>query len=64
MGVWLDAGGWPSEAPIHQVALEPTSSPDDQVADALAERRAWTLPARGRLRWGMRIRMGIRPDRT
>jgi galactose mutarotase-like enzyme len=64
MGVWLDAGGWPSEAPIHQVALEPTSSPDDHVADALAERRAWTLPARGRLRWGMRIRMGIRPDRT
>ena len=57
-GVWLDAGGWPLEGvPVHQVAFEPTSSPDDHVADALAHGRAWTLPPNGTLRWWMALRL-------
>jgi galactose mutarotase-like enzyme len=57
IGVWLDAGGWPADRPIHQVALEPTGSPDDHVADASANGRAWTLPPGGTLRWSMRLRL-------
>ncbi|MET0773829.1 MAG: hypothetical protein ABWZ82_12145 [Candidatus Limnocylindrales bacterium] len=59
MGVWIDAGGWPLDGtPIHQTAFEPTSSPDDHVADALAHGRAWTLPPNGTLRWWMSFRLG------
>jgi hypothetical protein len=58
MGVWLDAGGWPPDGtPIHQTALEPTSSPDDHVADALTHGRAWVVPAGGSLRWWMSFRV-------
>lgn len=61
LGVWLDAGGWPADEPIHQVALEPTGSADDDLAGALARGRAWTVPAGGRLRWWMRIQVGGTP---
>jgi hypothetical protein len=59
MGVWLDHGAWPlGGPPVHQLALEPTSSPDDQVAEALAHDRAWRLPASGSLTWRVRIASG------
>jgi galactose mutarotase-like enzyme len=58
MGVWLDAGGWPPEGvPVHQTAFEPTSSPDDQVADALAHERAWLVRPGGSLRWWISFRL-------
>jgi hypothetical protein len=57
-GVWLDAGGWPpGDAPVHQTALEPTSSPDDHVAAALAHGRAWALPAGGSRSWWIRVQL-------
>ena len=58
MGLWIDAGGWPPDGPpIHQTAFEPTSSPDDHVADALAHGRAWSLPPSGTLRWWMSLHL-------
>ena len=54
-GLWLDYGGWPDEDPIHQVALEPTTSPDDDIWSAVDHRRAAMLPARGRVSWSMTI---------
>ena len=56
LGVWLDHGGWPDGGPpVEQLALEPTSSPDDDLADALAHDRAWSVPAAGVLRWSVRL---------
>ena len=56
LGVWLDGGGWPvGGPPVEQVALEPTSSPDDHLADAIAHDRSWTLPPAGALRWWVRL---------
>lgn len=51
LGLWLDYGGWPEEGPVHQVAIEPTTSPTDDLASALAgEHAIWLKPAQSR-RW-------------
>jgi hypothetical protein len=56
LGVWLDFGGWPGGGPpVEQVALEPTSSPDDHLGDAIAHDRAWSLPPASVLRWWVRV---------
>ena len=34
LGLWLDWGGWPEASPVHQLALEPTSSPYDDLGSA------------------------------
>jgi hypothetical protein len=64
LGVWLAYGGWPAGGPPrHQVALEPTTSPDDDLAGALAARRArWVEPGRV-VRWSVRVALGA-PDAT
>lgn len=56
LGVWFSYGGWPTDGePRHQVALEPTTSPDDDLASAIAAGRA-TFVAPGRtVRWTVRI---------
>ncbi len=33
-GLWLDYGGWPAGQPLHQVALEPTTAPAADLAQA------------------------------
>jgi len=45
LGIWLDDGGWPPlpEAPRVQHALEPTTSPDEDLASAIAADRALVL---------------------
>lgn len=51
VGLWLDYGGWPEGAPVHQLAIEPTTSPTDDLASALAgEHAIWLKPAQSR-RW-------------
>ncbi|MES2145798.1 MAG: hypothetical protein V4516_15935, partial [Pseudomonadota bacterium] len=45
-GAWLDYGGWPPDKPVHQVALEPTTAPADDLAAADAMGRARRLAPR------------------
>lgn len=54
VGLWLDFGGWPEEAPVHQIALEPTTAPaddlvaagDDAIALAPGTSRRWQVTIR------------------
>ncbi len=56
LGVWLDFGGWPAGAGRHQVALEPATSPDEDLASAVASGRAVILRGRGaRASWTVRL---------
>ncbi len=54
-GLWLDYGGWPPGAPVHQVALEPTTAPADDLAQATAMGRARLLAPSQTHRWSVRI---------
>jgi hypothetical protein len=54
-GVWLDFGGWPAEAPVHQVAIEPTTSEDDDLCSALAARRARLVEPGQAATWSVRL---------
>jgi hypothetical protein len=53
LGLWMSWGGWPADpalgAPVHQLALEPTTSPADDLASAGPTARR--LPAGGRAAW-------------
>jgi|GEM_PF-1263373 len=56
--VWLGHGGWPvGGPPNNQVALEPVTSADDDLAGAIANGRARMLPPGGELRWWVRLRL-------
>jgi hypothetical protein len=54
-GLWQDYGGWPPDDPRHQVAVEPTTSPFDVLADAVRADRASILQAGEVHRWWVRI---------
>ncbi len=61
LGLWLNAGGWPDEkSALHHIAIEPTTSPDDDLAGALARGRAATLPPHGAMKWSVEIRLGTK----
>jgi len=52
LGIWLAYGGWPPDGGgFEQVALEPTTSPDDHLETALASRRARTLGPHEECSW-------------
>lgn len=59
LGLWLDDGGWPPppEAPRVQHALEPTTSPDDDLASAIAANRALVLAPAERVAWSATFRV-------
>lgn len=58
IGVWLSSGGWKTDGvPFDQVALEPTTSTDDDLEGARAHDRAIELPPGGRLGWWVRMRL-------
>lgn len=45
LGLWLDYGGWPSSGPVHQIAIEPTTAPADDLAGAhKANLARWLSP--------------------
>ncbi|MCY3879064.1 MAG: hypothetical protein OXF74_07785 [Rhodobacteraceae bacterium] len=53
IGVWLDYGGWPEGDVTHQIAIEPTTAPVDDLSEACregladwldpGERRSWVV---------------------
>lgn len=66
-GLWLDYGGWPPGAPVHQVALEPATAPADDLAAAEAMGHARLLAPGATHRWSVGITLTppglIRPAR-
>jgi hypothetical protein len=58
LGIWLSYGGWPpGAAPVEQVALEPTTSPHDDLASAQADGQHRVLEPRARLAWWVKLRL-------
>ena len=57
LGIWLDYGGWPPGEARHQVAIEPTTSADDDLASAIAAGRARILEPGTPLRWKVRLEL-------
>lgn len=56
-GLWRDFGGWPAENPVHQVALEPTSAPADDLASAKSiNKECWLQPGETR-HWTISVRL-------
>jgi galactose mutarotase-like enzyme len=55
LGIWLDFGGWPPGESRHQVAIEPTTSADDDLASAIAAGRARTLEPGTPQRWKVQL---------
>ena len=43
LGLWIDWGGWPEGAPVHQLALEPATAPADDLATARKRNAARVL---------------------
>jgi hypothetical protein len=60
--IWLAYGGWPVDGPpVEQVALEPATSEDDDLAGALAAERArWLVPGET-AGWWFSLRVGEGP---
>jgi len=45
-GLWLDYGGWPTDAPVHQIAFEPTTAPADDLNEAIGQsNEVWLAPS-------------------
>jgi hypothetical protein len=59
LGIWLDDGGWPAapEAPRVQHALEPTTSPDEDLVTAIEAGRALVLAPAERVAWSATFRV-------
>lgn len=51
LGIWLDYGGWPEGEPVHQIAIEPTTAPADDLAGARKDEQARWLARRETHRW-------------
>ena len=68
LGIWLDDGGWPAppEVPCVQYALEPTTSPDDDLASAISAGRALVLAPAERVAWSATLQVSApgEPRRT
>jgi galactose mutarotase-like enzyme len=55
VGVWLDYGAWPAGAPVHQVALEPTTGEADDLVGAAAIGQARWLEPGETHHWSVRL---------
>lgn len=55
LGLWLDYGGWPAEAPVSQISLAPTTAPMESLADAVAGGKAVWLPPGETREWSLSI---------
>ena len=59
LGIWRSDGGWPPApaAPRVQHALEPTTSPDDELSTAIANGRALVVAPAERVAWSVTLRV-------
>jgi hypothetical protein len=55
VGIWITYGGWPSANDIIHVGIEPTTSPDDQLSEAIKRHRALKLLPRGSTTWSVAL---------
>jgi galactose mutarotase-like enzyme len=58
LGLWLCYGGWPGAEGVHQVAIEPTNAPADDLSSAHAIGRATLVPAWQSVSWWTRLTVG------
>lgn len=57
LGLWLDYGGWPAGASQHQIAIEPTTAPtDDLVSAQTTGHERWLNPSESHT-WTLSIRL-------
>lgn len=62
LGLWLDYGGWPADAPVRQISLAPTTAPMESLAGAIAEgRETWLQPGAAH-QWTVVIRIEVEKD--
>lgn len=57
VGLWLDYGAWPADRPSHQIAIEPTTAPADDLASALTKDAARWLRGGDSHSWSISIRL-------
>ncbi len=59
LGIWRSDGGWPPAPATSRVqhALEPTTSPDDDLASAVANGRALVVAPAERVAWSVTFRV-------
>ena len=57
LGLWIDRGGYPEQAPRQEIAVEPIPGPSGNLKEALCSGQALNIPARGRLDWEIQWRM-------
>ncbi|MGJ8586266.1 MAG: hypothetical protein ACSHXD_19415 [Marinosulfonomonas sp.] len=58
-GIWLDYGGWPTDAPIHQIAIEPTTAPFEDPQTAMKNGHGRQLEPGQTVEWAMQINVFI-----
>jgi hypothetical protein len=61
LGLWLDWGGWPEGCPVHQLAIEPTTAPFDNLAEAAAAGEARVLGPGETASWRMTLTLTPAP---
>ncbi len=55
LGLWLDYGGWPDTQPSHQVAIEPTTAPADDLSSAVDQKSERWIAPNETIEWSVAI---------
>ena len=57
LGLWLDYGGWPADAPVRQIAIEPTTAAADDLEAAARLGHMRQIPPGGTHSWKITIEL-------
>jgi galactose mutarotase-like enzyme len=58
VGIYVNYGGWPAMGPLHQIGIEPTNSPADDLETALRSDQAGLLEPGEERAWTVEISLG------
>jgi len=58
LGIWLNYGGWPTEDPLHHIAIEPSVGHHDDLARSVAAGRARIVDPGASATWSVAIEVG------